>query len=29
MRERIDLAGGSLSAGPRGDGWRVRAVVPA
>ena len=29
MRERIELAGGSLIAGPTDDGWRVRAVVPA
>jgi signal transduction histidine kinase len=28
MRERIELAGGSLIAGPTDDGWRVRAVVP-
>jgi signal transduction histidine kinase len=29
MRERIELVGGSLIAGPTDDGWRVRAVVPA
>ena len=35
MRERIELVGGSLDAGPRGGcgdgytGWRVHAVVPA
>jgi signal transduction histidine kinase len=29
MRERIELVGGSLTAGPHDGGWRVRAVVPA
>lgn len=29
MRERIELVGGSLDAGPGEGGWRVRAVVPA
>lgn len=29
MRERIELVGGSLSAGPADSGWRVRAGVPA
>jgi len=29
MRERIELVGGSLDAGPFERGWRVRAVVPA
>ncbi|GAA2336162.1 histidine kinase [Saccharopolyspora halophila] len=28
MRERVSLAGGSLEAGPAGDGFRVRAVLP-
>ena len=29
LRERITLAGGSLSAGPcPDDGWRIRAIVP-
>ncbi len=29
MRERVELLGGSLDAGPlRGGGWRVRAVLP-
>jgi signal transduction histidine kinase len=28
MRERAELVGGSLSAGPVGSGWRVQAVVP-
>jgi signal transduction histidine kinase len=29
MRERVELVGGSLDAGPYGGGWRVRAEVPA
>lgn len=28
MRERIELVGGSLSAGPTASGWRVQAGVP-
>jgi signal transduction histidine kinase len=28
MRERADACGGTLDAGPDGDGWRVRARVP-
>jgi len=28
MHERVTLLGGSLSAGPLGAGWRVRAVLP-
>jgi signal transduction histidine kinase len=28
LRERIDRAGGSLSAGPNADGWRVEIEVP-
>jgi signal transduction histidine kinase len=29
MRERLELVGGSLDAGPDGAAWRLRAVVPA
>jgi signal transduction histidine kinase len=29
MRERIELVGGTLTAGPAGTGWRVHAGVPA
>ncbi len=29
LRERLELAGGSLAAGPHGAGWRVTARVPA
>jgi len=29
MRERIELVGGSLHAGPEESGWRVQAIVPA
>ncbi|MGH2865681.1 MAG: sensor histidine kinase [Solirubrobacteraceae bacterium] len=29
MRERLELAGGQLVAGPSGRGWSVRAEVPA
>ncbi|AHH95913.1 hypothetical protein KALB_2545 [Kutzneria albida DSM 43870] len=29
MRERVDLLGGTLLAGPTTEGWRVRALVPA
>ncbi|MET9063694.1 sensor histidine kinase [Streptosporangium sandarakinum] len=28
MRERVALVGGELDAGPYGDGWRVRALLP-
>lgn len=28
LRERLELAGGSLAAGPHGAGWRVTARVP-
>jgi signal transduction histidine kinase len=29
MRERVELAGGRLSTGPTGSGWRVHAKLPA
>ena len=29
MRERLEAVGGSLSAGPVEDGWRVAARIPA
>ncbi|MEV6370628.1 histidine kinase [Micromonospora musae] len=29
MRERVELLGGSLVAGPDGPGWRLRTVLPA
>ncbi len=29
MRERVELVGGTLSAGPQEHGWRVHAEVPA
>jgi signal transduction histidine kinase len=29
LRERIERTGGSLSAGPTADGWRVEIEVPA
>ena len=29
MKERLELVGGSLTAGPHDEGWRVHAVVPA
>ena len=29
LRERMELAGGTLDAGREGDGWSVRAVIPA
>jgi signal transduction histidine kinase len=29
MRERIELAGGSVTAAPSDDGWTVQATVPA
>ncbi|GAA4627370.1 histidine kinase [Actinoallomurus vinaceus] len=28
MRERVDLVGGSLQAGPTTDGWRLSALLP-
>ncbi len=28
MRERVTAVGGTLEAGPSGDGWRVRAMMP-
>ncbi|WP_067484598.1 sensor histidine kinase [Actinomadura hibisca] len=28
MRERVSMLGGTLEAGPHGDGWRVRAELP-
>jgi signal transduction histidine kinase len=29
MRERVEVLGGTLEAGPFGDGWRVRTMLPA
>ncbi|SCG37071.1 sensor histidine kinase [Micromonospora rifamycinica] len=29
MRERVEVLGGRLEAGPAGTGWRVRTVLPA
>ncbi|WP_285682486.1 histidine kinase [Actinoplanes sp. NBRC 103695] len=29
MRERVEVLGGTLEAGPYGNGWRVRTVLPA
>ncbi|WP_319459619.1 sensor histidine kinase [Micromonospora sp. RTP1Z1] len=29
MRERVEVLGGQLEAGPTGAGWRVRTVLPA
>jgi signal transduction histidine kinase len=29
MRERIERAGGTISAGPTAEGWRVKIEVPA
>jgi signal transduction histidine kinase len=29
MRERVEVLGGRLEAGPHGGGWRVRTVLPA
>jgi signal transduction histidine kinase len=29
MRERVEVLGGRLEAGPHGSGWRVRTVLPA
>jgi signal transduction histidine kinase len=28
MRERVEVLGGSLDAGPHGAGWRVRTTLP-
>jgi signal transduction histidine kinase len=28
LKERAELAGGTLDAGPQGDGWRVRLRIP-
>ncbi|MCP2339097.1 sensor histidine kinase [Actinomadura rupiterrae] len=28
MRERVELAGGTLAVGPSGDGWRLAALLP-
>jgi signal transduction histidine kinase len=28
MRERVEVLGGRLEAGPAGGGWRVRTVLP-
>jgi hypothetical protein len=28
MRERAEILGGTLEAGPTGEGWLVRAVLP-
>jgi signal transduction histidine kinase len=28
LRERVELIGGALTAGPRGGGWRLRATMP-
>ena len=28
MRERVSAVGGTLEAGPSGDGWRVHAMMP-
>jgi len=29
LRERVERAGGTISAGPTADGWRVEIEVPA
>jgi len=29
MRERVELLGGDVVAGPRDQGWSVRVAVPA
>jgi signal transduction histidine kinase len=29
MRERVEVLGGQLEAGPTGTGWRVRTILPA
>jgi signal transduction histidine kinase len=29
MRERVEVLGGTLTAGPAGTGWRVATVLPA
>ena len=28
LRERVELIGGTLTAGPRGKGWRLHATMP-
>lgn len=28
LRERVELIGGTLTAGPRGKGWRLHAIMP-
>jgi signal transduction histidine kinase len=28
MRERVELFGGSVEAGPSGQGWRVHVTIP-
>ena len=28
MRERVDALGGGFHAGPDGEMWRIRAVIP-
>ncbi len=28
MRQRVELLGGRIDAGPAEDGWTVRAVIP-
>jgi signal transduction histidine kinase len=28
MRERVDALGGNFHAGPDGEMWRIRAVIP-
>jgi signal transduction histidine kinase len=28
LRERIERAGGTMSAGPSGEGWRVEIELP-
>jgi signal transduction histidine kinase len=29
MRERVEVLGGTLAAGPAGSGWRLQTVLPA
>jgi signal transduction histidine kinase len=29
MRERVEVLGGTLAAGPAGTGWRLQTVLPA